>query len=219
MLSDQAWAKAHETFKAIQNHPFNQELTDGSLSKDIFAYYLEQDIYYLTQFSRALLVLAARMPIEKDRLTLLDQAQNALSLEQKLIHEPLKKNLSLKKTGHLTPATLGYTSFLLQVCALESIEIAVASLLPCFWVYYALGLEMQKETCSKNPYWPWIETYASPPFQAPLKAMRDLFETLGKRASRSRQSAMMHAFHQSVCMEWHFWNDVYDQKRVDFVCL
>ena len=45
----------------IHNHPFNKELSAGSLPKEKFIYYLAQDALYLLDFSKALALTAARL--------------------------------------------------------------------------------------------------------------------------------------------------------------
>ncbi len=46
-LSKTAQERSAKKIEAIQNHPFNQELKAGTLAKDKFAYYIEQDGIYL----------------------------------------------------------------------------------------------------------------------------------------------------------------------------
>src|SRR3974390_1533257 len=61
-FSDQAWESTASLREAIHGLPFNTELTAGSLSRDRFQTYIVQDAIYLSRFSRALAVAAAKAP-------------------------------------------------------------------------------------------------------------------------------------------------------------
>ncbi|MBS0236456.1 MAG: hypothetical protein JSS50_03860 [Proteobacteria bacterium] len=51
-LSQQAWNRSKQLIGAIKAHPFNQKLMNGTLDRDRFAYYIEQDSLYLRKFAR-----------------------------------------------------------------------------------------------------------------------------------------------------------------------
>ncbi|WP_168464597.1 thiaminase II/PqqC family protein [Wolbachia endosymbiont of Ctenocephalides felis wCfeT] len=47
-LSEIAWRKSEHVYQDIINHPFNQELMNGTLSREKFCYYVEQDSFYVS---------------------------------------------------------------------------------------------------------------------------------------------------------------------------
>ncbi len=213
-LSDLAWHQSKEIVNAIKKHPFNTELASGVLSRDKFTYYIEQDALYLRDFSRSLAMISSRVPLEfvKDFLAF---AEGALLAEQEVVHSVFKKAFNLQETGKLTPTTLAYTSFLLHVCSNKSVEVAVAAILPCFWVYREVGLAIVSGAKSENPYALWIETYSGEDFgQSVLKAIR-IFDRLADQASEEIKIQMLDAFYKSTVFEWHFWNDSYNQTVFD----
>ena len=59
-FSDTLWQQVIPIYQKIITHPFNNELAQGTLSYDRFIFYMEQDAYYLINFSRALGFIAAR---------------------------------------------------------------------------------------------------------------------------------------------------------------
>ncbi len=58
-------SKSPQFYQSIICHPFNVELAQGTLDKERFVFYMEQDAYYLVGFSRALAFIAARTDSSK----------------------------------------------------------------------------------------------------------------------------------------------------------
>ena len=59
-FSESAWKSIEPIYKSILKHPFNQELSEGTLAKEKFQFYMKQDSIYLVDFARALAVTASR---------------------------------------------------------------------------------------------------------------------------------------------------------------
>jgi thiaminase/transcriptional activator TenA len=213
-LSKKASEISANIYQAIVAHPFNQELMSGVLSRDKFAYYIEQDSLYLQDFSRCHALIAAKIPLQYVRI-FLKHADYALIAEQEVVHHFFRKTFNFKETGLITPATLSYTSYLLKVCALESVEIAVAAILPCFAVYREVGLLIAKNSNANNPYARWIETYSGEDFGVTVNQAIAIFDELAEAANEATRQKMLDAYYKSICLEWHFWNDAYYLKRFD----
>ncbi len=201
-------------YQAIVAHPFNQELMSGVLSRDKFAYYIEQDSLYLQDFSRCHALIAAKIPLQYARI-FLKYADYAFIAEQEVVHHFFRETFNFKETGLITPATLSYTSYLLKVCALEPVEIAVAAILPCFAVYREVGLLIAKNSDANNPYARWIETYSGEDFGVAVNQAIAIFDELAEAANEATRQKMLDAYYKSTCLEWHFWNDAYNLKRFD----
>lgn len=213
-LSIKAWALSAPIFEAIKTHAFNQELMNGTLARDKFAYYIEQDTHYLHDFARCLALIAAKAPLQYVR-DFLRYSDYAFIAEQEVVHQFFKKTFHFKETGHITPATLSYTSYLLRLAASEPVEIAIAAVLPCFWVYREIGLYISQNTVPDNPFQRWIDTYASDEFRKSVDEAINIFNTLAEQSSQTIQQKMLDAFYTSTCLEWHFWNDSYHQTIFD----
>lgn len=216
-LSELAWHKSQDVVRAIKNHPFNIEMATGDLAIDKFAYYIEQDTLYLRDFARSLAMIASRAPLEYMR-ECLSFADNALIAEQEVVHSFFRKTFNseiLQIMKGLTPATLSYTSYLLQVCSREPLEIAIAAVLPCFWVYREIGLLIASKTKAQNPYSRWIDTYSGEEFAQGTKKAIDIFDQVALKASAEIQDQMIDAFYKSTVLEWHFWNDAYNKTTFD----
>ncbi len=213
-LFQKASEKSFDIYQAIAAHPFNQELISGTLNRDKFAYYVEQDSLYLQDFSRCHALIAAKVPLKYARI-FLKYADNTFVVEQEMVHEFFKKIFNFKETGLITPATISYTSYLLSVCALESVEVAVAAILPCFAIYRDVGLLIAKNSAANNPYARWIETYSGEDFGVAVNQAITIFNELADATNEATRQKMLTAYYKSACLEWHFWNDAYHLKRFD----
>jgi thiaminase/transcriptional activator TenA len=209
-LSERAWKKSATVIQAIKQHPFNMELAAGTLDRALFAYYIEQDTLYLQDFAKSLALIAGRAPVTLVR-DFLSLAEGALIAEQEVVHGFFRDTFQFNETGNVTPATLSYTSYLLATSALAPVEVAIAAVLPCFWVYREVGLSIAANSTSldQNPYARWIETYSGTEFAAAVHKAIAAFDTVALEASEATRQVMLEAFYKSTVLEWHFWNDAY----------
>ncbi|MFY7697955.1 MAG: thiaminase II [Legionella sp.] len=215
-LSERALEQCQIIIQAIKEHPFNKKLADGSLNVEKFAYYIEQDILYLRDFARSLAIIASRAPLKfvKDFLSF---SEGALIAEQEVVHRFFLDTFNIQATGKLAPATLSYTSYLLQMSSIAPVELAIASMLPCFWVYNIVGQSIAQriDIASQNPYKKWIETYSGKEFSDSVERAIQIFDEIALSVSDDIKHLMVNAFYKSTVLEWHFWNDSYNQAVFD----
>ena len=82
-FSDSAWGAIESIYKSILEHPFNQELAQGTLAKERFQFYMKQDSLYLLDFARALAITASRATDPDDLVLLLDFSKGDSSIHQR----------------------------------------------------------------------------------------------------------------------------------------
>ena len=213
-LSQQAWQQTQAVRQHIQQHPFNQALQNGSLSEAVFNYYIEQDSYYLQEYARAHALIASRIATPFAEM-FIQLAQSIVATEHDSVHQYFKSQVSYQPTGQYSLATIAYTQYLLSTCALEPVAVAVAAILPCYWVYQEVGQHIAQHAVTANPYQRWIDTYASEDFANTTQQVINIFDTLADQSTPEIRQAMLHAFYQSTCLEWQFWQGAYVQQRVD----
>lgn len=210
-LSETVWRKSERVYQDIINQPFNQELMNGTLSRERFCYYVEQDSFYLTNYANALAMIAARLQnIEHVKYFL--EASLSMIDEQQNLHSLLKKEFDFKETGTLTLATLAYTSYLRYISAVEPLEVTIAAVLPCFWIYKEVGLHIARNSIYNNPFASWIRNYSSEKFALGVKKAIDIFDDISEQATKSIRQQMCDTFHKCVVLEWYFWNDAYEMR-------
>lgn len=199
----------------IQSHAFNKELAQGSLPQEKFRYYLKQDVLYLADFAKALSMTAARLANQNHAKEFMRFAFEAIQTERAL-HSTYLDEPASNQVMEQNPACFMYANYLLKMAATASVEEAVASLLPCFWVYREVGKQMAASgIASDNPYENWIAMYSGESFNASVIAAIQIMNELGESAADPVKEKMISAFFRSTQLEKLFWDNAYNQKQWD----
>ncbi|WP_412467227.1 TenA family protein [Pedobacter sp. KLB.chiD] len=211
--SEQAWERIVPIYKKILAMPFNKELSNGTLPKEKFIFYLAQDAYYLLEFGRTLSTISGRMQNADWVMAFASFSTGAIFAERSL-HESYFTEFGLANHVQPTPSTLLYTSYILSQAAYANVEIAVAAVLPCFWIYKAVGDHiLARQKGEANPYKRWIDMYAGVEFAVAVEKAIDIADQLAVQANAATQQKMLEAFEMATRLEWMFWNSAYELEK------
>ena len=209
------WKSIEATYAAILRHPFLRGLADGSLPRESFQFYAVQDALYLREFARALSVAAARAPQDDWIIMFNEHAAGALRVERAL-HESFFQEFGLTARDvaatPLAPTNLAYTSYLLAVAYGAPFHEAVAALLPCYWIYWEVGKELERAGSPDPLYSRWIGTYAAKEFGALVGAVLDATDQTAARREPAEREAMGRHFRATSRYEWMFWEMGYRRE-------
>ena len=202
------WKAIAPIWTAILGHPFLKGLTDGSLPRERFQFYAVQDALYLREFARALSLAAARAPEDDWIIMFNEHAAGALKVERAL-HEGFFREFGLSPEDvartPLAPANLAYTSYLLAVAYAAPYHEAIAALLPCYWIYWEAGKELERAGSPDPLYARWIATYASGEFGAIVRGVLDATDRIAAGLQAPEREAMRRHFVATSRYEWMFW--------------
>jgi len=200
--------KSATTLSAIYAHPFNRQLQNGSLPKQTFQHYLQQDALYLHDFANMLTILSQRLPdplhrTQFERLAK-DTVQAELDLNNRYFPQPTPYNFfSSLSAIEKIPVIRDYTAHLLHTAEHAPIDVAIASCTPCFWIYKELGVRMSQETpVPGNPCQDWIDTYSAPEF---IDSTNQLIKTFNQIADKKHLETMSQVFLKSARFELIFF--------------
>ncbi len=211
-FSKSAWGAIESIYESILEHPFNQELANGTLAKEKFQFYMKQDSLYLVDFARALALASSRATNPDDLVLLLDFSKGAIIAERGL-HEFYFDFYGIKLDVKKAPGCFAYTNFLISTATHGSYEESLAALLPCFWIYQEVGLHIHKNSAAENPYQKWIDMYSGEEFQEVVKNAIDLTDRVAKDANKNQLQKMEEAFITSTRLEWMFWDSAYRMEN------
>ena len=211
-FSESAWGAIEPIYKSILEHPFNQELTQGTLAKERFQFYIKQDSLYLVDFARALAIAASRATDPDDLILLLDFSKGAIIAERGL-HEFYFDFYGIKLDVEKALGCFTYTNFLISTAEHGRYEESLAALLPCFWIYQEVGLHIHKNSATKNPYQKWINMYSGEEFQSVVKNAIALTDRIAKYVNDKQLQKMKEAFITSTRLEWLFWDSAYRMEN------
>lgn len=214
-FSADAWQANRAIYDKILAMPFNAELAQGTLDRSKFKHYMIQDAHYLEGFGRALSLASAKGWHADHVVHFAGAAQTAIIVERSL-HADYFTQFGVSPADFAaaapTPACDHYVSYLLRVAALESFEVTIAALLPCFWIYREVGRHIHGHAASPNPYRAWIDTYAGVEFEQAVDAVIAVADDIAASASPRTIAAMHQAFKRATQLEWMFWDSAYRLK-------
>ncbi len=213
-FSDELWQTGAATYAKILSHPFIEGLTDGSLGREAFSYFIIQDSHYLRAYSRALSLVSARAQDEDSVRMFALHASNAIDVEREL-HAGLLVDLGLnaadiERVGS-KPVTTAYMSYLTSVCATGSYAEALAAVLPCYWVYRNVGRELLQRSSPDPMYATWIAAYGSAEFDQVVESVLQVTDQLGTDLGQAERDRCHRHFAATTRYEWMFWDAAYRQ--------
>ena len=211
-FTQEAWARNSALFQATLEMPFNRELADGTLSIERFRHYMIQDAHYLVGFGRALAVAAARADDSDTVVQLAAAAQEAVVGERELHNGFMKQHGVTPEqfaATPLSPTAEHYTSYLLATAWGEPWPVAMAALLPCFWIYAEVGRDIHARSKPGNPWQAWVDTYAAEEFHEAVARMRDTLDRIAAATTPAMRERMHDAYTKAARLEWMFWDAAY----------
>lgn len=211
--SEQAWQAALPAYTAILELDFLRELMDGTLPQEKFRFYIQQDALYLHGFGKALAGIAAKLDDPEHIGAFVAFAGDTMAVERDM-HQSFFSVLGALENLEPSPTCLLYTSYMLRQLADAPVEVAMASVLPCFWVYKEVGdYILANQTRGANPYQKWINTYGGEEFGTAVKRAIAVCDELAAACTAQQRDAMTRAYILCTKMEWMFWDSAYKLER------
>lgn len=215
-FSQQLWQDNFALYQHSLNHPFNQQLAQGTLPKAVFQRYIIQDSHYLVAYGRALAITAAKAFETDDIIQFSEGAKIAIIVERSL-HQDFMQQFDISKSiFETTPKSLAchhYTSFLTATAWSESYPIILAALLPCFWIYAEVGKDIVKKNQPNNPYQAWINTYSGDEFNQAVENLIRTVDHVAEQSDAVTQQKMKQAYTYAAELEWLFWDSAYHEQN------
>ena len=194
---------------AIMRHPFVRGLADGSLGIDRFKFYVVQDAIYLRDFSRALCLTAASAPDEQTMLMLQRHAVEAIEVERQL-HDGFIRQFGMHpeqiESTEPAPTNMAYCSYLVATASTRPFHESLGALLPCYWIYWYVGSELERLGSPQALYRRWIDSYAAEQFAAVAQSVIERLEREAVHLDREAKEAVAKHFTQTSKYEWMFWD-------------
>jgi thiaminase (transcriptional activator TenA) len=213
-FTDELWQSIAGIYGAILAHPFLTGLTDGSLPQDTFAFYLVQDALYLQRYAEALAAVASRAPDTAETEMFARHAAGA-AVEAKL-HDSLLAGIGIDPASagitEPAPTTLAYTSYLLATVHGGSYAEGVGAVLPCYWIYWQVGKELQRRGSPDPRYQRWIDAYGGQEFADVAREVLAATDRLGPGLAPPERARVRRHFRTTSRYEWMFWDMGYRKE-------
>lgn len=214
-FTGELWSAAEPIYRNILVHPFLTGLTDGKLDRASFRFYIVEDSHYLTEFARALSVLAAKAPEDPWLVAFDRDAIDSLESERAL-HESYFRDFGLSEaelsSRPLAPTTLAYTSYLLATAYSRPFAETLSAMLPCYWIYAEVGKELRKKGSPDAFYQRWIDQYGSEAYEATVERVLGIMDQVAGEEGPGSRARMIRHYLVASRYEWMFWDMGYRQE-------
>ncbi len=205
--SQNTWNACEPIYHRILELPFLLELMDGTLPREKFYYYLQQDAIYLSEYGKIMAGIAARLDNTRYREAFLNFAKATITVELSL-HATFLKDATPNSYRAASPCCLLYTGYLSSLLHFSPIEQVLAGILPCFWIYQKVGDNIvEHQTKDDNPYQQWINTYSGEDFAGMVNIAIEICDEVAEKSLLKAE--MTEAFRYASKMEWMFWDSAY----------
>ncbi|HVB13145.1 MAG TPA: TenA family protein [Candidatus Dormibacteraeota bacterium] len=213
-FTDQLWMSGRRIFEQISTHPFVKGIGDGSLPQAQFHFFLTQDQIFLDYYARSLCALAVRAADRNEALLFSQDAVTVLESEQEAESRWLD---GLTMGGSAVPAlpaptTLGYGNYLLASTLTAGRLEALTAVLPCYWVYSAVGQMLARRGSPSVLYQEWIGVYADPDFDLIVNRVRQVIDAESVHQPEERIAAAEVSFLTAMRYEWAFWDMAWNME-------
>jgi thiaminase/transcriptional activator TenA len=81
----------------------------------------------------------------------------------------------------------------------------IGAVLPCFWVYLAVGRALEGAGSPHPLYARWIATYASAEFEAMVRPVIAAADAVAERLTQAQRAAVAAHFLTTTRLEWMFF--------------
>ncbi|MDU1889676.1 MAG: thiaminase II [Dysgonomonas sp.] len=211
--SEKAWNAAKPIYDKIIIHPFIQGLIDGTLDREKFIFYIQQDALYLAEYGKLLTGIASKLEKPEHIEAFIHFAGDSMAVE-KALHQSFMKDIANNSKQKPAPGCLLYTSYLLKQLANAPIEVITAAVLPCFWIYKEVGdYILQHQIKGNNPYQDWINTYGGIEFEQSVSLAISICDELAEGCTDKQQEAMTEVYVMCSKLEWIFWNSAWQLEK------
>jgi len=214
-FSDELWDGITGTFDAILAHPFLAGMTDGSLAADAFTFYVVQDALFLRRYAQALAEVATRAPDAAQTEMFARHAAGIVAVEMSL-HDTLLADLDIDPAAvdatEEAPTTLAYCSYLLAATRGGTYAEGVGTVLPCYWIYAEVGKYLLERGSPNIRYQKWIDTYGGEEFDAEVRDVIAVADTLGPSLTAAERGRAHRHFRATSRYEWMFWDMAYRKE-------
>ena len=216
LWSQQVWRLSSRIYEAILGQKFIQELSEGSLSMDVFARYIAQDELYLKNYYHQMQRLAQMMEDPESRSLFLAFAQSGMEGE-KLMHELLINRYHINTQVQASFVTDFYNELILNGIKTGVNGIALAVVLPCMWIYNRVGLHILKTaTLENNPYADWILEYGNQEFTQGVNQVLEMVDHWAAGTDAKTRELMNDYYLKAALCEYAFWDYAYEGESKSY---
>jgi thiaminase/transcriptional activator TenA len=204
-------------WESLALHPFLAELAAGTLPPEKFRFYLEQNLMYLPEYSRAIAIGAARSRDDEelrsfasalDNIVITEIPENEARLEQVVALGAEDRGGTLA----MAPANLAYTSFLVAAAFRGGPLEVMTAIMPCAWSYAEIASGLAAGASDHPVYATWLAFFAGEEYAALIERMKGELDALARREGAAAEQ-LTETFRNGARLELGFWEMAYTLEQ------
>ena len=212
------WKKSRKIYEAILGLEFLKELADGSLDNNVFGRYIAQDEIYLKNYYHQMNMLADMMESTDDKELFIAFAKSGMEGE-KALHDMLIDRYGIETEVEPSKVTSDYNAHICEGIATGDLCIALASVLPCMWIYNQVGLHILNHSkLEGNPFKEWILEYGQEEFTTGVNKVLKMVDGWASKTDKQTREKMDYYYLKAALYEYAFWDYGYnaDSKSYNY---
>ena len=216
-FTDSIYPRIKDLWSACLNHPFVQELGEGSLDLDKFKHWLKQDYVYLIEYARLFAIGTSKSHDLETMNSFAKGLDGVLFMEMDL-HKSYAKTFSISEeeleTTEKSAINTAYTSYMLNKAQAGGVENVAAALLACSWSYNYIGLELAKVpgALEDKNYGSWVKMYSSDEFTELNNNAMQLMDKLADGKPERELKILEDIIVKTGYFEYMFWDMCYKKE-------
>jgi thiaminase/transcriptional activator TenA len=210
--------KAAKVWEEGYNHPFVQELGRGTLDREKFKFYLQQDYQYLLQYAKVFAIAAVKSDTE-ELMTNFSTIQYMILAQEMNIHREYMAGFGVTREEMLAvkPSLYNnaYTANMIAYGQTGGLAEILAAVFPCAWTYADYAKRLKEQYAGHlegNFYKTWIENYAGDGFSHSFEWFCDALDNLVSNMTDRQLEKITEIFISSVEFEYLFWDMAYKRQ-------
>ncbi|MBS1878841.1 MAG: thiaminase II [Actinobacteria bacterium] len=212
-LCDRLRAGCLPVWESLHQHPFLLELAAGTLPGEKFRFYVEQNLMYLPEYSRALALGAANSRDSDELSAFTASLRNIVETEIPENEARLGEIIELGAedrggTLAMAPANLAYTSYLLAAAFRGGPLEVMTAIMPCAWSYGEIAAGLDLDANDHPVYRSWIAFFASDEYAEIVDGLKAKIESFAA-AGRFDEGLLLETFRNGARLELGFWEMAY----------
>lgn len=204
--------KVKPHWESYVHHDFVKQVAQGTLKREKFRFFIEQDYAYLIDYARVHCIAGSKAPtledIEKE-LNIVGSVRNEMGQhEKRLVEEFGVKDKEYFQKIQRGPALNNYSRYFNDIARRGNWQELVASLSPCLMGYgYALINQKKFITVEEDDvYYEWCQTYLSVWYQDAMARGKELLNQIALTGSRAELDTLVTIFADVCELETKFWD-------------
>jgi thiaminase (transcriptional activator TenA) len=209
-------------WSAATSHLMVAEIGAGSLPRQTFRYYFEQNVLYLEDYARAIALIIARAPGLAEVTVLTRFLSQIVGTELPANYSFLERlggpagPGGTRGTAAMAPTTYAYTRHLLDTAGRGDLTAGLAAVLPCQWSYGEIGAGLATAALPLDPICAeWISMFSGDGYDELVRSTTGLLDRYADPGDQARLTGLSAIFDRSTRYELAFWDMAYTRGRSD----